>query len=281
MENTNKISKEIKQKIRRYHYGTFKIFLILIILGFSSLVFAYIVSRISIYFKAVNVTTIYITIGITYIFAICTPLSLFFLYKFLIIDSYSTKELFYNKYHLENIIDELISNHNEDKICEFQKSCRKFNFDFNYLFWNYFKRYKKRIKASGIVLMDHYIDFEKILNLVSVNVEIQSKETIQLLNDFSEFLHDTQDKLLIKILDKNIQMNDVKNFIGQKTNFFKNNYKKKYQESSKIIERYVDIQRKKGVQRQLNFINIVSSIIAGVIIVIIGILIKYFAGINL
>ena len=277
---TLKISKQIKKKIHQYHRWNIKWFVIICLIGFLFLILAIITTKVVIYFDMVNVEILYVIIGMMYLFTFIAPPSILLLVKYST-DSVLTKDLFKNKNKLTKIIDELKSNQTNEKVREFQRVTRHFNSDFYYLYWGYFKHYKKRVKTSSTPLMDYYIDIDKILNLVSLNAEIYSNKTIELLSDFSKFLDDVEKKILIPILDRNILMHDVENFIEWKTKHFKDNYTNKYRDSSRILERYIKIQGEKYRKKSQLRGSLINYITGAVVLLIIGLLVRYFSGISL
>jgi hypothetical protein len=244
------------------------------------LILSYATVKLAIHFDLVTVEIIYLIFGMLYSFSFLAPISILLTVMYST-DAALTKELFKNKNKLLNIIVELKSNLTNDKISEFQKVSKYFNADFYRLYWDYFKHYKKRVKTSSIPLTDYYINFEKILNLVSLNAEVHSNKTKELLNDFSKYLDDVEKKILLQILDRNIQIRDVKNFIECWTKHFKQNYKRKYQESSKYLDEHIKIQREKYRNRSQRISRIIETIAGSVIILLIALLVKFFTGISL
>lgn len=275
-----KISKDIKKKIRKYHKWYLKWFVIISSTGFLFLILAIITTKVVIYFDMVSVEIFYVIIGMIYLFTFIVPPSVFLLVKYSI-ETVFTRGLFKNKNELTKIVEELKSYQTNEKIREFQRLSRHFNSDFYYLYWNYFKHYKKRVKTSSIPLMDYYINIDKILNLVSLNAEVHSNKTIELLNDFSKFLDDVEKKILLQILARKIQIRDVKNFIERWTNHFKNNYKSKYRESSKYLDEHIKIQREKYRTRSQKISRMIEIIAGSILILIIALLVKFLTGISI
>ena len=86
---------------------------------------------------------------------------------------------------------------------------------------------------------------------------------------------------MLKILDRDIQIRDVKNFIDRWTKHFKENYKGKYQESSKYLDEHIRNQKDKYRTRYQRNSNIISGIAGSLILFVIALLIKFITGISL
>lgn len=273
-----KIPKQIKKKISRYHRWNLKWFGILIGTGIISLILAIGITYLAIYFETVTIEIIYVIFGLMYLFTFSSAPSAFLIMKYFT-DTGVTSEIFRNKIRLLRLIEELESNQDE-KISEFQKICKSYTRTFYNLYWDYFKQYSKREKTSYLTLQNYFIEFDKIITLVSVNAEVHSNKTKELLSDFSDFLNVIENKILIPILERKIQRNDVKNFCQRWTKYFNNNYKTKYRETSKTLDEHIMIQREKHwvkSQRVSKIIEgIVATIVGGLILLLIQLITESF-----
>jgi len=141
-------------------------------------------------------------------------------------------------------------------------------------------QYSKREKTSYLTLQNYFIEFDKIITLVSVNAEVHSNKTKELLSDFSNFLNVIENKILIPILERKIQRNDVKNFCQRWTKYFNNNYKTKYRETSKTLDEHIMVRREKHwvkSQRISKIIEgIVATIVGGLILLLIQLITESF-----
>jgi hypothetical protein len=279
MFNIPKVPKQIKKKIRQYHRRPRIWFFVLNGIGFLFLLLAVVITKIAIHLDIISIELIYVIFGMMYIFTFAIPISAFFLIVYSS-NIGTTSENFRIKIRLTELIQEMKSN-KEEKLVEFQKTCKTYTRFFYSLYWSCFKHYKKRERTAYLAFEKYFVEFDKIITLASVNAEITSKKTTELLNDFSRFLNDAEKKIHIPILERSINRNDVKNFCKKWTKYFKDNYRNKYQESSKTIDEHIQIQREKRRRKhQRNsyiIIGIIATIIGGIILLLIQKLIEYLS----
>ena len=201
-------SKQVRKQIRIHYKDDLHKFILTFLYGVSCWFLFFIGGKIIVHFDFVNLGIISIMFALLYSFVIFTPLSLIFLLR------YSTnvriaQKVFENEWRANKIIKKLQTTRDRDRIQHFQRLLRKFDYNFYYMIWGYFKGYGKRIKTYSIILTECYSRFDTVLNMVCINVEINSNKAREMLSDFSKYMDEIRSKILVPLIQDKLQISRV------------------------------------------------------------------------
>ena len=267
-------TKELRKKVRSYHKKDMYPFLVTIIYGFSCLVVAQIIGRFNLFSD--------LLIRAVVIFALLYSFLLFLTVSFMLPIIYFmktsfTNDLFYSQWKIYNDLGQIPQERDLKKIKKFQKQLKYFDRRFSIVFGNYFKNYEGYVKPKQIILWDCYYRFDKILNVVSLNAEINSNKMKDLLIDFQEYIENMKGNLLIPLLDRTVLLSDANSFFKTWESHFNFNYKQRYKESNRYLDEYIEkIHTKNKFRHEIKY-KIITDVIPIILSIILSlILVKIF-----
>jgi len=265
------ISKKATKKIALFNIWSGKIFIILLLYGIFSFGIFYIILG----FDLFSDLDLRYSIAIAFVYSgiISIPSSIFFIEKFLF-DCNEVADLFFNIDKLRGFMSEISKSHDRQKFEKIQKKLKYFDKGFSFIFSKYFRKYKGRIKIYREIMRECYFTFDKIINITSYSVETYKSDSSNLMIDFKRYLHDIEHKILIPILDREINIHEARGILKKWDLFFKENYNLKYEEVSKLTDEYDEKLRARFSFKKALKKDILLALIPALITIILFILSK-------
>lgn len=267
-------SKELRKKVRLFHKKDMYPFFLTAIYGFSCFVAALIIGRFNLFSDSLLRAVVIFALLYSFLLFITVSFMLPLIY---VMKTSFTNDLFYSQWKIYNDLGQIPQNRDLEKIKKFQKRLNYFDRRFSIVFGNYFKNYDGYVKPKQVILRDCYYHFDKILNVVALNAEINSNKIKDLLIDFQEYIENMKGNLLIPLLERTILLSDASLFFKTWDSHFNFKYKQRYKESNKYLDEFIEKIHTRNKFRQEIKYKIFTDVIPVILSIILSlILVKIF-----